>query len=170
MKIKQLCLFIMLTFLTVSGYQMPAPYYIIVDKSEHTLFLFLHNDIYKKYHVVFGNDDMGDKMFEGDRKTPDGTFVVIFKKKSKDWGPELILNYPTEESYSRFKARKDSGIIPKGARIGSSIAIHGTIRSSTDKLIDSNYNWTNGCIALKLREMEELYKMIHIGTEVFIKQ
>jgi murein L,D-transpeptidase YafK len=167
---KYILLFIILLITSASnGYQHGA-YTVLIDKSEHELYVIRNGYPFKIYHVVFGSDDLSDKMFEGDRRTPDGTFKVSYKKMSKDWGPELMLDYPTEESFERFNKRKQEGTIPNNAKIGCCIAIHGTIPSSNDKLIDSNINWTNGCISLKLNEMHMLYKLIQVNTTVTIRQ
>lgn len=156
-------------FLSFSAHSQSPQYTIVIDKSYHELRVYLDNSLYKKYHVVFGNDDLSDKMYEGDRRTPEGSFQVIQKKISKLWGPELMLDYPTEDSYEKFYRRKDSGLIPINATIGGGIAIHGTVVSSNENLIDRNINWTNGCISLKLKEMISLYKYIGVGTKVLIK-
>jgi len=123
---------------------------------------------YATYPVVFGGKDLGDKMKEGDKKTPNGTFKVILKKVNPKWGAELLLNYPTQESYLRFKDRKQKGVIPKNARIGDGIAIHAT-RPEEEWTVDNFYNWTDGCISVKYSEMKDLFSYIPVGTPVTIQ-
>jgi murein L,D-transpeptidase YafK len=100
------------------------------------------------YPVVFGNKDMGDKMMEGDRKTPEGVFHIAMKRKHEKWNSFLSIDYPTAESYQRFNQRKAKGLIPTGARIGGSIGIHGTWPHE-DFAVDTYQNWTEGCISTK---------------------
>jgi len=102
------------------------PYYIIVDKSEYELKVYDDEGWYATYPIVFGSKDLSDKMKEGDKRTPNGKFKVLLKKIHPKWGPELLLDYPNEESYQLFNDRKAKGLIPRNARIGNGIAIHAT--------------------------------------------
>lgn len=145
-----------------------SPYYIVVDKSDYELKVYDDEGWYATYPIVFGSKDMGDKMREGDKRTPNGTFKVILKKMHHKWGPELLLNYPTQESYQRFNQRKASGLLPKNAKIGNGIAIHAT-RPSEEWTVDNFYNWTDGCVSVKYREMKDLFSYIPVGTVVTIK-
>ena len=145
------------------------PYYIIVDKSEYELYVYDDEGWYATYPIVFGSKDLGDKMKEGDKKTPDGQFKVILKKIHKQWGPELLLDYPNKESYQRFNDRKSKGMISKTAKIGDGIAIHAT-RPQEEWTIDNFYNWTDGCVSVKYTEMKDLYSYIPVGTPVTIRQ
>ncbi len=145
------------------------PYYIIIDKSDYELKVYDDEGWYATYPVVFGGKDLGDKMREGDRKTPDGNFKVILKKIHPQWGPELLLDYPNDISIQKFNDRRAKGLIPKNARIGNGIAIHAT-RPQEEWTIDQYYNWTDGCISVKYTEMKDLYSYIPVGTPVTIQQ
>lgn len=145
------------------------PYYIIVDKSEYELYVYDDEGWYATYPIVFGSKDLSDKMREGDKRTPDGSFKVVLKKIHNKWGPELLLDYPNATSVQRFNDRKAKGIIPKNAKIGDGIAIHAT-RPQEEWTIDSYYNWTDGCVSVKYTEMKDLYSYIPVGTPVTIRQ
>jgi murein L,D-transpeptidase YafK len=145
------------------------PYYIIVDKSDYELYVYDDEGWYATYPIVFGSKDLSDKMREGDKRTPDGSFKVVLKKIHKKWGPELLLDYPNQTSVQRFNERKAKGIIPKTAKIGDGIAIHAT-RPQEEWTIDSFYNWTDGCVSVKYSEMKDLYSYIPVGTPVTIRQ
>jgi murein L,D-transpeptidase YafK len=119
--------------------------------------------------IVFGSKDLGDKMKEGDKKTPDGQFKVIQKKMHPKWGPELLLDYPNDISIKKFNERKQRGLLPKSAKIGSGIAIHAT-RPEEEWTVDNFYNWTDGCISVKYTEMKDLFSYIPIGTPVTIQR
>ncbi len=145
------------------------PYYIIVDKSEYELYVYDDEGWYATYPIVFGSKDLSDKMREGDKRTPDGSFKVILKKIHKKWGPELLLDYPNPTSFQRFKERKAKGLLPKSAKIGNGIAIHAT-RPEEEWTVDNFYNWTDGCVSVKYTEMKDLYSYIPVGTLVTIRQ
>lgn len=144
------------------------PYYIIIDKSDYELKVYDDEGWYATYPIVFGSKDLGDKMREGDKRTPTGEFKVVLKKIHPKWSYELLLNYPTDESYRRFNERKQKGIIPKTARIGDGIAIHAT-RPEEEWTIDNFYNWTDGCVSVKYSEMKDLFSYIPVGTPVSIR-
>ncbi len=143
-------------------------YYIIIDKSDYELKVYDDEGWYATYPIVFGSKDLGDKMREGDRKTPDGKFKVLLKKVNPKWGPELLLDYPTPESVQKFNERKRKGLIPKNAKIGNGIAIHAT-RPEEEWTVDNFYNWTDGCISVKYSEMKDLFSYIPAGTPVTIQ-
>jgi murein L,D-transpeptidase YafK len=145
-----------------------SPYYIIVDKSDYELKVYDEEGWYATYPIVFGSKDLSDKMREGDKRTPTGSFKVILKKIHHKWGPELLLDYPNDVSYQRFNQRKASGLIPKNAKIGNGIAIHAT-RPQEEWTVDNFYNWTDGCVSVKYTEMKDLFSYIPVGTSVTIQ-
>lgn len=144
------------------------PYYIIIDKSDYELKVYDEEGWYATYPIVFGSKDLGDKMKEGDKRTPDGKFKVILKKIHPKWSYELLLDYPNDESVQRFNERKNKGILPKNAKIGGGIAIHAT-RPEEEWTVDNFYNWTDGCVSVKYTEMKDLFSFIPVGTPVTIK-
>ncbi|MBS1743439.1 MAG: L,D-transpeptidase [Bacteroidetes bacterium] len=157
-----------LSLLKTNNKKTDNPYYIIVDKSDYELKVYDAEGWYATYPIVFGSKDLGDKLKEGDKRTPNGTFKVIVKKIHPKWGPELLLDYPNEESVKKFNERKAEGIIPKNARIGAGIAIHAT-RPEEEWTVDNFYNWTDGCVSVKYTEMKDLFSYIPVGTQVTIQ-
>lgn len=145
------------------------PYYIIISKKDYELKVYDDQGWYATYPCVFGSNDLRDKYMEGDKRTPDGKFKVILKKIHPQWGYELLLDYPNEESLEKFKERKAEGIVPRNAKIGSGIAIHAT-RPQEEWTVDYYQNWTDGCISLKYTEAKDLYSYIPVGTPVTINE
>ncbi len=143
--------------------------YIIVDKSDYELQVYDEEGWYATYPVVFGNKDLNDKMVEGDRKTPEGTFKIISKKPHQKWHKMLMLDYPNQESMAKFNQRKAKGLIPKNAKPGGGIAIHGTWPND-NLVVDDFTNWTNGCIAVKNEDLDELEAYLPIGTKVIVRR
>jgi lipoprotein-anchoring transpeptidase ErfK/SrfK len=144
-------------------------YFLVVEKSKYELSVYDDNGWLATYPVVFGNKDQSDKMREGDRKTPEGTFTIVSKKVHDKWDRFMLLDYPTKESYEKFNQRKAQGLIPQNATIGGGIGIHGTWPRE-GYAIDRYDNWTQGCISMKNEDVEELYSMIPVGTKIQIKK
>ena len=145
------------------------PYYIIVDKSDYELRVYDQEGWYATYPVVFGSNDMNDKYMEGDKRTPEGHFKILLKKIHPKWGPELLLDFPNQESIQKFNDRQSHGLVPRNAKIGSGIAIHAT-RPQEEWTVDYFQNWTDGCVSLKYSEAKDLYSYIPAGTPVTIQK
>jgi murein L,D-transpeptidase YafK len=143
--------------------------YIIIDKSDYEMQIYDEEGWYATYPVVFGSKDLTDKMIEGDRRTPEGNFKIISKRPHEKWHKMLMLDYPNNESWAKFKQRKTEGVIPQKAKIGGGIAIHGTWPND-EIVVDDYTNWTNGCIALKNEDLDELDNFLPIGTKVIIRK
>lgn len=145
-----------------------SPYYIVISKAKYELRVFDRNGWLATYPVVFGSNDLRDKLYEGDRKTPEGDFTIVSKRVHSKWDRMMLLDYPTPNSYEKFNARKSQGLVPASAKIGGGIGIHGTWPHE-DFQIDRFRNWTDGCISMRNKDVEELYNMLPVGTKVFIR-
>jgi murein L,D-transpeptidase YafK len=143
--------------------------YIVVDKSDYELNVYDDEGWYATYPVVFGSKDLSDKMMEGDRRTPEGTFRIISVRPHNKWHRMLMLDYPNQQSWTKFRQRKASGLIPASAKIGGGIAIHGTWPND-NIVVDDFTNWTNGCISLKNEDIDDINSFLSIGTIVEIKR
>lgn len=143
--------------------------YIIIDKSDYELRVYDDDGWYATYPVVFGSQSLDDKMTEGDRKTPEGSYKIASKRIHEKWDRMMLIDYPTAADIAKFNDRKARGLIPKNAKIGGGIGIHGTWQHD-EMTVDYFQNWTNGCISLKNDEVEELYSIIPVGTRVTIQR
>lgn len=143
--------------------------YIVIDKSDYELSVYDDEGWYATYPVVFGNKNLGDKMMEGDRKTPEGTYHIVSKRPHEKWGKIMLLDYPTPADREKFSQRKAKGLIPSNASIGGGIGIHGTWPRD-DMAVDYMQQWTNGCVALKRIDMDDLYSIIPLGIKVIIRK
>ena len=142
---------------------------IIIDKSDYELSVYDSKGWYATYPVVFGSNGLDDKKMEGDKKTPEGSFRIISKRVHEKWYRFLALDYPSKESWEKFKMRKQRGEIPASASIGGAIGIHGTWPNE-DFIIDKYKNWTLGCISMKKDDVLEIYGYTPIGTSVVIRK
>jgi lipoprotein-anchoring transpeptidase ErfK/SrfK len=143
--------------------------YIIIDKSDYELNVYDDKGWFATYPVVFGNNSLADKKMEGDRCTPEGNFHIISKRTHNKWDRFMALDYPTKESYEKFRLRKLRGEIPADARIGGGVGIHGTWPHD-DYIIDNYKNWTMGCISMKNKDVEDLYSYLPVGTRVTVRK
>jgi murein L,D-transpeptidase YafK len=143
--------------------------YIIISKTDYELKVYDKEGWYATYPVVFGSKSLEDKMMEGDRRTPEGTYHIVIKRNDPKWDRMMLLDYPTKADYQKFNQRKAEGIIPRGAKIGGGIGIHGTWNHD-EIAVDLYQNWTNGCISLKREDVEELFDYIPMGTKVIIQK
>jgi lipoprotein-anchoring transpeptidase ErfK/SrfK len=155
---------------TATGEILPVgTVYIVIDKSDYELNVYDDKGWFATYPVVFGNNSLSDKKMEGDRCTPEGNFHIISKKIHDKWDRFIALDYPTKDSYEKFNERKQRGEIPGNARIGGGVGIHGTWPHD-DYIIDRFKNWTNGCISMKNKDVEDLYSYLPVGTSVTIRK
>ena len=143
--------------------------YIVIDKSDYELNVYDDEGWYATYPAVFGNKNLGDKMMEGDRKTPEGVYRITSKRPHEKWDKIMLIDYPTPADREKFNQRKAKGLIPKNASIGGGIGIHGTWNRD-EMVVDYFQNWTNGCISLKREDMDDLYRIIPVGTKVTIRR
>jgi murein L,D-transpeptidase YafK len=147
---------------------------IVIKKKARTLDVFDGTKLVKSIKISLGFAPVGDKETEGDGKTPEGEFYVFTKNPQSRFHLSLGLSYPSkpdaerglkaglitkEEFDSIQKAIDVGGMPPQKTRLGGEIYIHG---GGTDG------DWTDGCIALENREIEELFALIPVGTKVTI--
>lgn len=143
--------------------------FLLIDKTNYRLYLYEDTKLLKTYKVVFGSNDLSDKRMQGDKKTPEGTFHIIDKRIDSRWSRFILLDYPNKESIEKFNSRKSHGQIPKNAKIGGGIGIHGS-RPRVQLGVDLRINWTDGCIGMKNADVDELYSIIKDGTPVVIRR
>ena len=135
---------------------------IIVDKMRRTLTLISDGRRVRSYRAELGVNGTMDKIVAGDRATPEGRYRVTEKRglRQTRWYKALLLNYPNSEDLERFNRAKQRGQVSRRARIGGLIELHGEGGRGGD--------WTDGCVALLNRDMDDLFDRVGIGTPVTI--
>lgn len=118
---------------------------IIVDKSQNTLTLKSGEEIFKVYRVATGRDNL----------TPVGTFKIVNKLPNPVWYAVGAVVPP--ESPENILGSRWLGISEPG------YGIHGTKDPSS-----IGEQVTQGCVRMRNEEVEELYAIVPIGTEVTI--
>lgn len=142
---------------------------VIVSKSRYVVEVYYRNKMIRSYKAVFGPKPMQDKVMAGDRCTPEGWFTIRNKNPNSKYDKFMLLNYPNDTSLTRFNRLKQEGRIPGDAKIGGDVGIHG-IWKGGDDMIETGVCWTDGCVAIKNKDIEELYSFVTIGTRVYIKR
>lgn len=137
-------------------------YSIIVDKFSRKVIVYLNGEVHVTYSAELGKNWVGDKRVRGDKATPEGMYKIskMFRSDSTKYYKALLLNYPNDEDTAIFTEAIRKGSLPRSAKIGGMIEIHGNGGKGSD--------WTAGCIALKDKEMDSLFKIVKIGTPVTI--
>jgi len=136
---------------------------VIVDKSDKKLFLLKGGKVIRDYAVTFG-DVPGKKRFEGDRKTPEGTYFISNKNQNSKFFLGLAISYPNADD------RKIAAEL--GKKPGGEIMIHGMPNESgiIDRIKKLGKDWTAGCIAVSDRDMVEIYSMVQVGVPILIRK
>ena len=142
---------------------------IVVSKSSYSLRLMYGNRTIRSYKAVFGPNPTKNKLMEGDRCTPEGSFTIANKNPNSKYDRFMGISYPNDSSTRRFNAAKAAGSIPASATIGGNVGIHG-IWPGGDDLIEMGIGWTDGCIALKNKDIEELFSFVGVGTRVTVQK
>lgn len=142
---------------------------ILVDKTNYSLQVYYNSRAIRNYKAVFGPRPMDDKCREGDRCTPEGSFVIQSINPRSQYNKFMLLNYPNDSSRAKFNRLKAKGVLPPSATIGHSIGIHG-IWPGGDDMIEMGVGWTDGCIALRNKDVDELSTFVGVGTKVFIRK
>jgi murein L,D-transpeptidase YafK len=134
---------------------------LVVHKAERTLTLYWRGAKLKSYRIALGGQPLGPKAARGDQRTPEGLYVVSHHHHHSDFHAALGLSYPNAEDRARAKA---AGVSP-----GGGIEIHG-LRDGFDWLGSAHvlFDWTDGCIAVTNKEIEELVRAVPDGTPVEI--
>jgi murein L,D-transpeptidase YafK len=71
-----------------------------------------------------------------------------------------LIDYPNETDREEFRLEIAKGTLPRTAKIGNLIEIHGDGGRGVD--------WTEGCVALTDSEIDVIFKIAKEGTPVTI--
>jgi murein L,D-transpeptidase YafK len=135
---------------------------IVIAKSARTMTLEEGGQPLKTYKVALGGQPVGAKQQQGDHKTPGGEYFVDAKNSRSQFYMALHLSYPN--AADRLQARK------LGVNAGGDVEIHGLGKQygwigARHRLTD----WTDGCVAVTNEEIEEIFRIVPIGTRVEIR-
>lgn len=136
--------------------------YIVVQKADRVMSMWKQGRIIKTYPILaYGADPYGTKNREGDEKTPEGTYFINEKHPSNHFQKFLNISYPNDEDRARARQR--------GVPAGGNVGIHGDRGGVSGFFQRLDKNWTDGCIAMRNADIEEIYAKVEVGTPIMIK-
>ena len=133
-------------------------------------------------NIAIGSNGATREKRTMDEKTPLGEFRIRTVKYNSRFHLFLAVDYPTmeharraledgrisPEEYQAVKAAWTRGETPpQNTGLGGFIGIHGV--GEGDMEVHSRFNWTNGCVAITNEEIDELARLVGIGTRVTIR-
>jgi murein L,D-transpeptidase YafK len=149
---------------------------IVVLKGKRSMEIYAHGRVVKRYRIGLGSRPIGDKIRQGDRRTPEGIFHIRIRNPRSNYYLSLGIDYPNiedarrglrnrvidRETHDRIITAIDNGEMPpQNTALGGDIYIHGN---------GSHRDWTWGCVALDDRNMKELFDAVPLGTAVEIRK
>ena len=147
---------------------------VVVEKGARRLRLYAGGELVRVRRVVLGHDPVGDKVRQGDGRTPEGEFQICMKNGKSKFYLSLGLTYPNAEDAERglrdglisqaqrrsiTRAVAAGRCPPWNTALGGEIFIHGG---------GTGGDWTLGCVALENPEIKELFDALPAGTPVRI--
>lgn len=133
---------------------------IVIEKTARQMTLYQGDVVVRTYEIALGFAPDGDKVRQGDGKTPEGIYKIDRRNPQSAYHLSLGINYPLPEDRARAAA---GGYDP-----GGDIFIHGQPNGMPDVTLLRG-DWTHGCIAVSNAEMREIFKVTPVGTVVEIK-
>jgi murein L,D-transpeptidase YafK len=135
---------------------------ILVMKKDHKLLLMNGDTVVKSYSVALGRGGLDPKQRQGDHRTPEGFYRIDSRNRSSRFHRALHVSYPNETDKERASKL--------GADPGGDIMIHG-IQNGLGWLgtAHRSADWTNGCIAVTDKEIEEIWTLVPDGTPIEIR-
>lgn len=148
---------------------------LVIEKSARRMTLFVGKSEVKRFRVGLGGAPAGDKVRQGDSRTPEGRFYVAWKNPKSNFHRFLGLSYPMPRHARRAvaqgrlsakaRAKIDAriakkGIPPQTTPLGGYVGIHGGGGDS---------DWTLGCIAITDDEIEWLYTRMRRGDVIEVR-
>ena len=140
------------------SYNGPEVTRVRVYKSERLLMLDGAQGVLKTYPMGLGFAPVGHKQFEGDGRTPEGSYFIDRRNPNSLFHLSIGISYPNAADRAFAKAQ--------GKSPGGDIFIHGGPRKGIDPV--DKRDWTAGCIAVTDRQIEQVYAMVRNGTPVDI--
>lgn len=137
-------------------YHGPEVTQVVVHKASRRMELWHHNTLLRSYRVQLGGNPFGHKEREGDQRTPEGNYIIDRRNPNSRFHLSIGIDYPNEADIAHAEAN--------GWKPGGDIFIHG--RGPRFQRVRGD--WTDGCIAVTDRQMEDIYAMVRDGTPIRI--
>jgi murein L,D-transpeptidase YafK len=135
---------------------------VVVYKSERKLVLLSQGKEVRSYKVALGSEPVGPKTRHGDHRTPEGLYTLDSRNPNSHFYKAFHISYPNPKDIA---TAKKLGVSP-----GGDIMLHGLPKEyAWVGKAHTLHDWTDGCIAVTNEEMDELWKLVPVGTPIEIK-
>lgn len=134
---------------------------VVVYKSKRSLQLLSGDRVIRTYRIALGRNPKGMKMREGDGRTPEGRYTLDWRNSDSRFHRSIHISYPADRDLARSR---EYGVEP-----GGNIMIHGL--PENDRMLGETHymiDWTEGCIAVTNKEIEEIWRLVDDGTPIVI--
>lgn len=114
---------------------------LVVHKATRRLDLYEGGVLLKSYAVSLGRHPLGPKQQQGDGKTPEGEYVLDYRKPDSSFYRALHISYPAPADLAAARAQ--------GADPGGLVMVHG-MKNGLGWLgrLHLVFDWTDGCVAV----------------------
>ena len=134
---------------------------IVLRKAKRELTLWRDGKVIRTYRVSLGRTPAGAKDREGDGKTPEGSYTISGRNRASKFHLSLRISYPERRDRERAALLQ----LPPGG----DIMIHGLPNGQDSGEGYLGSDWTEGCIAVTNREIEEIWRLVPNGTPIRIE-
>lgn len=141
-----------------------------VYKTQHRMEMLFEGQVTKVYTVMLGRGGMAPKRQEGDKRVPEGEYILDYKNPYSSFYRSIHLTYPNADD---IKRAQELGVNP-----GFDIFVHGMpkwlvdlepiLDSKTLDILFKSGDWTAGCIAVLNYEMLEIWDNLEVPIPITI--
>lgn len=155
---------------------------IVVHKARRRMDVLADGEILKSYLIELGLSPVGQKLEQGDMRTPEGDLFLCTRNRASQFTRFLGLAYPTPDGAAAAAAagrvpasveravraayRTRDRCPPQGTRLGGAVGIHGRGRWERRRDGFALVDWTWGCVAVRDEDILELFELVPVGTPV----
>lgn len=136
---------------------------IVVHKAERLLLLLRKGEVLARYPIVMGKAAaMGPKSRDGDKKTPEGNYIIDWRNSHSRFSLSLHISYPDSQDRQRAEAA--------GNKTGGNVMIHGSPNGwQWLEPLFRRLDWTDGCIAVTNTALRDIWSRVPVGTPIRIE-
>jgi murein L,D-transpeptidase YafK len=135
---------------------------VVVYKRERKLVLLSQGKELRSYKIALGREPIGPKARQGDHRTPEGVYILDSRNPNSRFYKAFHISYPNSKDIAAARGL--------GVSAGGDIMLHGLPKDyvwvGKAHALD---DWTDGCVAVTNEEMDEIWKLVRVGTPIEIK-
>jgi murein L,D-transpeptidase YafK len=135
---------------------------VVAYKRERKLVLLSQGKELRTYKIALGSEPVGPKARQGDHRTPEGVYTLDSRNPNSRFYKAFHISYPNSRDIAAAKKL--------GVSAGGDIMLHGLPKEYAWVGREHTlHDWTDGCIAVTNEEMDEIWKLVRVGTPIEIK-